>query len=140
MKGSSYCYMVRSLSHHLSISKPPGAPGTGKTLTAEIVADSVQRPLYPLTCGDIGTTAAEIESNMAQHSKLARHWNCVMLLDEADVFLSQRTRDYQQNSMVSVFLRVLSSYDGILFLTTNRVGVLDEAFRSRIHLTLHCEF
>ena len=36
-----------------------------------------------------------------------------------------------------VFLRVLEYYDGLLFLTTNRPGALDEAFRSRIHLTLY---
>jgi len=38
---------------------------------------------------------------------------------------------------VLVFLRVLEYYDGLLFLTTNRPGALDEAFKSRIHLTLY---
>ena len=38
---------------------------------------------------------------------------------------------------MSVFLRVLEYYAGILFLTTNRVGSFDEAFRSRIHLSLY---
>jgi hypothetical protein len=38
---------------------------------------------------------------------------------------------------MSVFLRVLEYYDGLLFLTTNRPGALDEAFKSRIHLTLY---
>jgi len=36
----------------------------------------------------------------------------------------------------AVFLRVLEYYDGILILTTNRVGSFDEAFKSRIHLAL----
>ncbi|KAG6355451.1 hypothetical protein INS49_003413 [Diaporthe citri] len=36
-----------------------------------------------------------------------------------------------------VFLRILEYYSGILFLTTNRVGTLDPAFRSRIHVTLY---
>ncbi|POS74941.1 hypothetical protein DHEL01_v206661 [Diaporthe helianthi] len=35
-----------------------------------------------------------------------------------------------------VFLRMLEYYNGILFLTTNRTGVLDEAIKSRIHLHL----
>lgn len=39
--------------------------------------------------------------------------------------------------MYTVFLRVLDYYDGVLFLTTNRVGTVDEAFRSRIHLSLY---
>jgi hypothetical protein len=34
-------------------------------------------------------------------------------------------------------LRVLEYYNGILFLTTNRTGALDEAFKSRIHLQLY---
>ena len=37
----------------------------------------------------------------------------------------------------AVFLRILEYYSGILFLTTNRVGAIDDAFRSRIHLTLY---
>ena len=37
----------------------------------------------------------------------------------------------------AVFLRILEYYSGILFLTTNRVGAFDDAFRSRIHLTLY---
>lgn len=38
--------------------------------------------------------------------------------------------------MVSVFLRVLEYYSGILFLTTNRVSTFDEAFKSRIHIPI----
>ena len=44
--------------------------------------------------------------------------------------------DQKQNAIVSVFLRMLEYYDGILILTTNRVGTFDEAFKSRIHLAL----
>ncbi len=46
-------------------------------------------------------------------------------------------RDVQRNGLVSVFLRILEYYSGILFLTTNRVGAMDDAFRSRLHLTLY---
>ncbi|CAN8105976.1 unnamed protein product [Discula destructiva] len=65
-------------------------------------------------------------------------WDCVLLLDEADLFLAKRDLgDLERNSLVSVFLRVLDYYDGVLFLTTNRVGVVDEAFRSRIHISFY---
>jgi len=43
----------------------------------------------------------------------------------------------RRNSVVSVFLRVLEYYSGILFLTTNKVGHFDEAFKSRIHVSLY---
>lgn len=39
--------------------------------------------------------------------------------------------------MPKAFLRILEYYSGILFLTTNRVGAIDDAFRSRLHLTLY---
>jgi hypothetical protein len=45
--------------------------------------------------------------------------------------------DLQRNALVSVFLRVLEYYDGILQLTTNRVVTFDEALKSRIQLALH---
>ncbi|KAF2642633.1 hypothetical protein P280DRAFT_478719 [Massarina eburnea CBS 473.64] len=46
------------------------------------------------------------------------------------------TEDLERNSIVSVFLRILEYYKGLLFLTTNRIGTFDEAFKSRIHISL----
>ncbi|KAI0451497.1 hypothetical protein F5B21DRAFT_516664 [Xylaria acuta] len=115
-----------------------GVPGVGKTSTAECVAAHTKKPLYPITCGDIGYNADDVERNMESHFKLAHRWGCVLLLDEADVFLAKRDqKDVQRNGLVSVFLRILEYYSGILFLTTNRVGAIDDAFRSRLHLTLY---
>ncbi len=44
-----------------------GGPGTGKTLTAESIADQQERPLYRVTCGDIGTEPAEVERVSTDH-------------------------------------------------------------------------
>ncbi|KAM0254283.1 hypothetical protein ACHAQJ_006923 [Trichoderma viride] len=116
-----------------------GAPGVGKTSTAECVAANARRPLLPITCGDLGgISAKEVEQNLENFFDLARKWNCVLLLDEADVFLSARDGgDIRQTSLVSVFLRVLEYYSGILILTTNRVGSFDEAIKSRVHCALY---
>jgi hypothetical protein len=115
-----------------------GGPGTGKTLTAESVAEIARRPLFPVTCGDIGTEPASVERYLESVLHLGKTWGCVVLLDEADVFLEQRSlEDLHRNALVSVFLRVLEYYDGILVLTSNRVGTFDEAFRSRIQLAIH---
>lgn len=115
-----------------------GGPGTGKTLTAESVAEIAEKPLYRVTCGDVGTKPEDVEKYLDSVLYLGRIWGCVVLLDEADVFLEQRTlEDLQRNALVSVFLRVLEYYDGILILTSNRVGTFDEAFRSRIQLAIH---
>jgi AAA+ superfamily predicted ATPase len=68
---------------------------------------------------------------------MAATWRAVLLIDEADVFLERRSlHDLHRNAMVSVFLRVLEYYSGILFLTTNRVKTFDDAFKSRIHIPI----
>lgn len=114
-----------------------GEPGVGKSSTAESVAEITHRPLFQVTCGDIGESADEVEKRLENHFQLAHKWGCVLLLDEADVFLEARSKtDLKRNAIVSVFLRVLEYYSGILFLTTNRVGAFDQAFRSRIHMSL----
>ncbi|KAM0296872.1 hypothetical protein ACHAPM_010058 [Fusarium culmorum] len=114
-----------------------GGPGTGKTLTAESVAEVARKPLYRVTCGDIGTKAEDVERYLNVVLHLGKTWGCVVLLDEADVFLEQRSLvNLERNALVSVFLRVLEYYDGILILTSNRVGIFDEAFKSRIQLNL----
>ncbi|KAI0890589.1 uncharacterized protein GGS22DRAFT_151326 [Annulohypoxylon maeteangense] len=115
-----------------------GAPGVGKTSTAECVAAYTKRPLFPITCGDVGYQPDDVEKNLDRVFNLAHRWGCVLLLDEADVFLAKRNReDIKRNGLVSIFLRTLEYYPGILFLTTNRVGAIDDAFRSRLHLTLY---
>ena len=115
-----------------------GAPGVGKTSTAECVAEKTDRPLFAITCGDLGESAIEVEENLEKNFSLAHRWGCLLLLDEADVFLSLRSQtDLRRNAIVSVFLRTLEYYSGILFLTTNRVGTLDPAFKSRIHVSLY---
>ncbi|ETS84506.1 hypothetical protein PFICI_02531 [Pestalotiopsis fici W106-1] len=116
-----------------------GAPGVGKTSTAEGVAEVFKRPLFQITCvGDLGTTAKEVEAALETNFTLANKWGCILLLDEADVFLAQRTKeDFVRNGLVAVFLRVMEYYSGVLFLTTNRVGDFDEAFTSRIHVSLY---
>ncbi|KAI1844018.1 hypothetical protein JX266_009884 [Neoarthrinium moseri] len=111
-----------------------GGPGTGKTLTAESVAEIAHKPLYRVTCGDIGTSAEMVEKYLDTVLHLGKIWDCVLLMDEADVFLEERTMaDLQRNSLVSEY------HEGILILTSNRVGTFDEAFKSRIQVAIHYE-
>lgn len=79
-----------------------GPPGTGKTSTAETIAAYTGKPLYAVTCGDIGVTAEDVEDNLREHMERAEKWGCVLLLDEADVFLAKRTwTDMNRNAVVS---------------------------------------
>ena len=78
-----------------------------------------------------------MEIQLSRIFQTANHWNALILLDEADVYLEQRTtKDVTRNKLVSVFLRKLEYCEGIMFLTTNRVHDFDEAILSRIHLML----
>ena len=114
-----------------------GPPGVGKTLTAECVAEYVQRPLYMVSSGDLGTCSTDLDHQLTRIMDMTSTWRAVLLIDEADVFLEQRAlHDLHRNAMVSVFLRVLEYYNGILFLTTNRVSTFDDAFKSRIHIPI----
>ncbi|KAK7917808.1 hypothetical protein PG985_011416 [Apiospora marii] len=106
-----------------------GGPGVGKSL-----------PLLSLNVGDIGTFEEKVEQRLSYWFNLAEKWGAVMLIDEADVYLERRSvSDLRRNGIVSVFLRCMEYYRGILFLTTNRVGQFDDAFVSRIHLVIHYE-
>ncbi|ETS86225.1 hypothetical protein PFICI_00053 [Pestalotiopsis fici W106-1] len=114
-----------------------GPPGVGKTLTAECVAEYVQRPLYMVSSGDLGTNSVDLDKTLTKIMDMTSTWRAVLLIDEADVFLERRSlHDLHRNAMVSVFLRVLEYYAGILFLTTNRVNTFDDAFKSRIHIPI----
>jgi hypothetical protein len=113
-----------------------GKPGVGKTLTAEVYAEETQRPLYVLEVGDLGTSVAHMELNLQRVFRRVAHWGAVLQFDEAEIFLAERGNDLERSAIVGVFLRLLDSYPGILFLTTNRGEVLDQAVRSRVMLTL----
>jgi flagellar biosynthesis GTPase FlhF len=79
-----------------------GPPGSGKTSTAETIAAYTRRPMYSLTCGDIGLEPDQVEKNLTEHTRLADKWGCVLLLDEADVFLVARThKELKRNALVS---------------------------------------
>jgi hypothetical protein len=114
-----------------------GPPGVGKTLTAESVAESMHIPLYMMSAGDLGIRPDEVEDALQGILEMVAKWNAILLLDECDVFLEERTsHDLERNKLVSIFLRTLEYYEGILFLTTNRVSNMDAAFQSRIHVSM----
>ncbi|KAG8526543.1 uncharacterized protein KY384_008744 [Bacidia gigantensis] len=114
-----------------------GPPGTGKTLTAEGIAELLRKPLYAVSVGELGIKGGDVEHNLTTILDVAHTWGAILLLDEADVFLEARTNyDLGRNALVSIFLRMLEYFQGILFLTTNRVQCFDPAFTSRIHIGL----
>ena len=114
-----------------------GPPGVGKTLTAESVAEKMHVPLFQMTPAELGTQPEEIEKSLRVSLELCGRWNAILLLDEAEVFLASRNpSELDRNRLVVTFLRILEYFEGIMFLTTNRVSDFDPAFESRIHVSL----
>lgn len=108
-----------------------GPPGVGKTLTAEVYSEIIKRPLYRVHSGQLGLNVAAMETALKDVLTRAQRWGAVMLIDEADVYIKRRDDDIAMNAVVGVFLRVLEYFNGLLFLTTNRVDDIDEAIVSR---------
>ncbi|KAK4454470.1 P-loop containing nucleoside triphosphate hydrolase [Podospora aff. communis PSN243] len=114
-----------------------GPPGVGKTFTAEAVSEKARVPLYSIGAGMLGSFPSDVEAELGRVLKLCTMWNAMLLIDEADVFLGTRTDEgLARNELVSIFLTKLEYYQGILFMTTNRIQGIDHAFQSRIDLFL----
>jgi len=112
-----------------------GPPGTGKSLTAQAVAESLERPLYVVNIDDI--EGDDVEDTMNQIFELATVWNAVILIDEAEALMRKRENcDPYEARRVATFLRVVEAHEGIIFLTSNHAGSIDEAMRSRVSIVL----
>ena len=117
-----------------------GPPGVEKTLTAEAIALATGRPLLVVSVAEIGTAASKAEARLTSILDNAARWRAVLLVDEADVFLEERSgfsdSSANRNALVSVLLRCLEYYEGIIFLTTNRITSFDIGVQSRMHLAI----
>jgi MoxR-like ATPase len=100
-----------------------GEPGVGKTLTAEsgelstvlfptichklthrlnIVAEHMRVPLYSMSAAQLGIGSAEVEQTLGDILEMTTQWKAILLLDETEVFLEQRTIDgLERNKLVS---------------------------------------
>jgi AAA+ superfamily predicted ATPase len=116
-----------------------GAPGLGKTLTAEVYSEVVGKPLYRVHSGQLGISAASVERNLMEILRRAVRWDAILLLDEADVYIRCRDNDLEHNAIVAEFLRTLEYFNGLLFMTTNRIDDVDDAILSRCIATIQYE-
>jgi AAA+ superfamily predicted ATPase len=106
-------------------------------VTSEVISEHSKKPLLRITSGDLGTEPGVAEKKLLEYFTLAHAWKAILLLDEADVFLAKRTAgDIVRNAFITVFLRSMEYYAGIMLLTTNQKEAFDEAFQSRIHLQI----
>ncbi|OCL12971.1 P-loop containing nucleoside triphosphate hydrolase protein [Glonium stellatum] len=113
-----------------------GPTGVGKTLTAEGLSEELQRPLYTLSSGDLATDPKQVEFELSRAFRQANCWDTILLLDEADVFIKQQSLSHTDNNLITIFLRKLKYYKGIIILTTNRVKDFNGAMLSRIRVAI----
>lgn len=100
------------------------------------MAELFRKPLFQITCGqstphapnlswpivdlngchfyaigDLGTTASQVETALETNFALANRWGCILLLDEADVFLTTRSpEDFVRNGLVAGLTPTISIY------------------------------
>jgi hypothetical protein len=108
-----------------------GPPGTGKTLSAEVYAETIQRPLYEIQGAQLGSDPETIESNLRAILSRSLRLKMPLLINEADAFVGARGKSLDQDAVVAVFLRLLEYHTGLVFLTTNREQDIDDAIKSR---------
>jgi AAA+ superfamily predicted ATPase len=114
-----------------------GPPGVGKTLSSEATCEILEKPLYAINIGDLGTHPDVMESQLESINEYVKRWNAIILIDEVDIFLENREySDITRNAMVCIFLKFLEYHESIIFLTTNRLKNIDPAIKSRINLFL----
>lgn len=78
--------------------------------------------MYIVGAGDLGITASDLDKNLTQIFRIVSSWGAIVLIDEADVFMEQRSvHDLQRNAIVAVFLRHLE-YVARVFLLRNPVS------------------
>lgn len=111
-----------------------GPPGVGKTLTAEVIAELCEKPLYRVQSNELGINCDELEKNLKNVLSRAEKWGAILLIDECDVYVRHRQCDIVQNAIVGIFLRLVEYYNGILIMTTNLGTEIDDAIVSRCSL------
>jgi len=120
-----------------------GPPGTGKTAYAQWLADYLGKPLIARKGSDLlGMYVGQTEHNIAAAFMEAKRAGAVLLIDEADSFLQDRTSAVRswEVTRVNEFLTQMESFEGIFIATTNFMDCLDKASLRRFDMKAKFDF
>ena len=123
-----------------------GAPGTGKTMCAQVIARQLNMELYKINLSQIVSKyIGETEKNLRSVFQEARHASCILFFDECDALFGKRSEvkdshDRNANVEVAYLLQQIEEYDGVCVLATNLIGNIDAAFLRRITYVVHFPF
>lgn len=115
-----------------------GAPGTGKTMAAQVMAKELHMDLYRVDLSAVVSKyIGETEKNLNLIFAEAEKSMCILFFDEADVLFGKRTevkeaRDKYNNMEAAFLLQKMEEYEGISILATNLQQNIDEAFKRRL--------
>jgi hypothetical protein len=123
-----------------------GDSGTGKTLAAEVLANTLGLPLYRIDLSAVVSKyIGETEKNLRKVFDCAEELGAILLFDEADALFGKRSEvkdshDRYANIEVSYLLQRMEAYRGLAILTTNHKAALDAAFARRLRFVVHFPF
>ena len=114
-----------------------GASGTGKTMSAEVIAADLQLDLFRVDLSRIVSKyIGETEKNLSRIFAHSSNGNCVLFFDEADALFGKRTEvkdahDRYANIEINYLLAEMDRYEGVIIVSTNMKGNFDQAFIRR---------
>ena len=123
-----------------------GASGTGKTMTAEVLAHHLDLALYRIDlAGMISKYIGETEKNIKRVFEAAEQRGVILFFDEADALFGKRTEvkdshDRFANIEINYLLQQMEAYPGVAILATNRRAALDRAFLRRLRFVVEFPF
>ncbi|KAK8007364.1 hypothetical protein PG989_001354 [Apiospora arundinis] len=124
-----------------------GGPGTGKTFATSCISERTRKPLYHMTPFATGVSAEAVQHNMDATLALAQRWDCMLVLEDADATANGGSGDnvggshiqheVPRRAMTMALVKLLDAFGGIVVLNSSRVGILDDALFSRVHLAIY---
>src|SRR6266566_2538292 len=124
-----------------------GPPGTGKTICAEAIANSLGMKLLVVNYAEVESMwAGETPKNIVSAFRSAAEQHALLFFDEADAIAGRRSTGgsplpYQReaNITVNVLLRELEAFNGVVIFATNLAANFDPAFERRIRAHVRFE-
>lgn len=123
-----------------------GDSGTGKTMSAEIIAGDLQLDLFKIDLSCIVSKyVGETERNLSKIFNEAQTSNSILFFDEADALFGKRSEvkdahDRYANIEINYLLQKMDDYEGIVILATNLRSNLDAAFTRRLNYVVEFPF
>lgn len=120
-----------------------GPPGTGKTAYGHYLAEQLERPLHIKKASDLlSMFVGGTEANLASAFRDASSDNAILLIDEVDSFISDRSNAVRSWEVTAIneMLTQMEAYEGLFIATTNRMDGLDPAALRRFDLKVKVDY